>query len=58
MTDAASAHPVAGFVARLRGRLGELVDPARTRPVWGMIERELRYVLTELATATAQHRRE
>ena len=52
--DPATAHPVAGFVARLRGRLDELVDPARTRPVWAMTEGELRYVLTELATATAQ----
>ena len=36
------------------GRLDELVDPARTRPVWAMTEGELRYVLTELATATTQ----
>ena len=52
--DLAAAHPVAGFVARLRQRLDELVDPARTRPVWAMDPAELRYVLGELATATAQ----
>ena len=54
MINPDTAHPVAGFVARLRGRLDEVVDPARTRPVWAMTEGELRYVLTELATATAQ----
>lgn len=45
-----TAHPVVGFTARLRGRLGELVDV----PVWSMSAAEQRTALVELAAAASQ----
>ncbi|KQT89159.1 hypothetical protein ASG49_15215 [Marmoricola sp. Leaf446] len=51
--ETTTAHPVAGFVHRLRSRLDDLDRPT-ARPVWAMTPAEQRHVLTELAVAQAQ----